>query len=63
MNDKVVFLAFKNDNTQQEHISFSACAACKNKTFIVVHDGMEFPMMKCAACGQHIGRIRWASEA
>lgn len=31
MNDKVVFLAFKNDNTQQEHISFSAVLHAKTR--------------------------------
>lgn len=58
----VVHLSFKSENTIEEHISFTCCANCKNKTFTVTNDGMEFPMMKCAACGAHIGMIGWADE-
>ncbi len=54
---KVVFLAFKGSGCTEEHISFTACSVCKNKTFTVTHDGEDYPLMKCAACGQHIGRI------
>lgn len=60
--EKVVFLAFSNPKLEPESTSVSACAACRNKTFTVVHDGHDFPMMKCAACSQNIGRVGWADE-
>ena len=58
----VVYLNFKSANTEDENVSFTCCANCKNKTFTVTNDGIEFPMMKCAACGAHIGRIGFSDE-
>lgn len=58
----VVHLSFKGSNVQDETISIMACSNCKNKTFVVVYDGSDFPMMKCSACGSHTGRIGWADE-
>jgi hypothetical protein len=59
-DEKVVFLKFKGSNVTDEHFTLTSCANCKNKTFTVTHDGEDYPLMKCAACGQHIGRIGWA---
>lgn len=61
-SDKVVFLAFKNPAmTREEGIDFVACAHCRNKTYTLTHDSSDqFPLMKCAACGSHLGRIGWA---
>jgi len=58
----VVHLNFKGSNTVEEHISFTCCLNCKNKTFTVTNDGAEFAMLKCAACGAHIGRIGYTDE-
>jgi len=58
--DNVVHLNFKGSNVQEEFISLLSCAICKNKTFSVVYDGGDFPIMKCSACGSHTGRIGWA---
>jgi predicted nucleic acid-binding Zn ribbon protein len=62
VTDKVVYLAFSNRETVAEGIDFTACKHCRNKTFTITHDTTEFPMVKCAACGAHIGRIGWAGE-
>ena len=62
MSEKVVFLAYKGSNVTEEHMTVDACANCRNKTFLVIYDGQNFPLMKCAACGQHIGRIGFADE-
>lgn len=63
-DDKVVFLAFKNPAmTRDEGIDFSSCKHCLNKTFTLTHDGgSNFPMLKCAACGAHIGRVGWTDS-
>ena len=58
----VVHLNFKSANTEEEHVSFTCCANCKNKTFTVTNDAIGFPLMKCAACGAHIGLIGFANE-
>ena len=62
--NKVVFLAFKNPvETTDEGINFVACKHCRNKTYTLIDDAVEqFPMLKCAACGSHIGRIGWADN-
>lgn len=64
MNEKVVYLEFKNKNTTEEgFVTFTACINCKNKTFTMVADKADdFPMLKCAACGNSIGRVGWAND-
>ena len=62
MSDKVVYLTYKNRETTEEGIDFAACKHCRNKTFTITHDTLEFPLIKCAACGNHIGRMGWAEE-
>lgn len=63
IGDNVIFLKFRSVHAELEGMDFMCCAHCKNKTFVVTYDGTEFPMMKCAACGSHLGRIGWADSA
>lgn len=59
----VVYLAFKNEKLELDGRDFLACKPCRNKTFTVIYEGAEsFPLMQCAACGCHIGRLGWANE-
>lgn len=61
--DNVVFLAFKTEQLADDTMAFQSCVVCRNKTFTVVEDKVgDFPLMRCAACGQHIGRIGWAEK-
>lgn len=60
MNENnIVKLNFKGSSVQEEYVSFHACAVCKNKTYTLTCDGQDYPLMKCAACGNHIGRMGW----
>jgi hypothetical protein len=64
MTEKVVYLAYTNRETVAEGIDFISCGHCRNKTYTMTHDSKDgFPLVKCAACGCHIGRIGWANEA
>lgn len=57
----VVFLKFKSAELAPDMMAFHACKHCRNKTFTLTEDRVgEFPLMRCAACGQHMGRIGWA---
>jgi hypothetical protein len=60
----VVFLNFGSDKLKtDDDVVIEACAHCRNKTFTVMYDSHNnFPMMRCAACGSHIGRIGWAND-
>lgn len=63
--EKVIYLAFANPNMIDGNIGVDhrACSVCKNKTFVVLYDKPEtFPMLRCACCGQDLGRIGWAGE-
>lgn len=43
-----------------DHITFINCKSCRNKTYTLVDDQRsKFPLMKCAACGQAMGRMGW----
>ncbi len=45
---------------EEDGITFIACGSCKNKTYTLVEDYRStFPLMKCAACGQAMGRMGW----
>lgn len=59
---KVIFLAFRNEKLSEREIGFAACVACRNKTFLMIHDEHDYPLIKCAACGDRIGRVGWAGE-
>ncbi len=59
----VVFLKFKSPQTQDDTMAFISCKVCRNKTYTITRDVVgEFPLLRCAACGQHIGRMGWASN-
>lgn len=61
--DNVVFLKFKTPNADEEGITFTACKRCKNKTFTLIYDRADdFPMVRCAACGNQVGRVGWTDE-
>ena len=64
MTDKVVFLEFKKpETTQHDTMAFIACASCRNKTYTITEDKPDyFPLIRCAACGCHIGRMGWAPD-
>lgn len=59
----VVFLKFRSPHVEEDTMAFHACAVCKNKTFTLTEDKLDtFPLLRCAACGQHIGRMGWAHD-
>jgi len=56
----VVHLAFSNPNLVEDTFTLLGCGNCRNKTFTIAFDKAgEFPMIKCAACTQSIGRMGW----
>ena len=58
---KVVYLKFRSDRLEDDTMAFLACSACRNKTFTHTIDQVDnFPLVRCAACGQHIGRVGYA---
>ena len=59
----VVHLEFKSPHTEDDVFAFIGCKYCHNKTFTLQEDRVgSFPLMKCAACGCHIGRMGWAHD-
>lgn len=64
MSEKVIFLEFRSPHVADDLMSFLSCVTCKNKTFTLtdINPGVNFPLMRCAACGQHIGRMGWAHD-
>jgi surface antigen len=60
--DNVVFLKFRGSEVQDDMMTFIACRHCRNKTYTLVVDGHDYPLMRCAACGNHIGRMGWAPD-
>jgi len=62
MGDKVVYLNREPAEGSKEYSGRLACE-CRNKTFVVDYmDEVSFPVIKCASCGQHIGKIGWANK-
>ena len=61
-NNNVVHLAFRNpEKTDEEGINFLVCKHCRNKTYTMTFEGAsEYPLVKCAACGAHIGCVGWS---
>jgi NMD protein affecting ribosome stability and mRNA decay len=60
MTDNVIHLAFKSPHMVDDTMSFIACRECLNKTYTLIEDKPgHFPLMRCAACGQHMGRMGW----
>lgn len=63
MADNVVHLAFKSPHVVDDTMAFYACAVCRNKTYTLTDDKPgTFPLLRCAACGQHMGRMGWAHD-
>lgn len=64
MTEKVVFLNFqKPETTDPDTMAFIACKSCRNKTYTITEDKPDyFPLIRCAACGCHIGRMGWAPD-
>jgi hypothetical protein len=59
----VVFLKFKSEHQDEDTMAFLACKVCRNKTFTHTIDKPDYwPLVRCAACGQHIGRLGWADK-
>lgn len=59
----VIHLAFKSPHVDDDVMAFHSCSVCRNKTFTLTSDRMDgFPLLRCAACGQHIGRMGWAHD-
>lgn len=63
MTDNVIHLAFKSPHATEDTMAFLACGVCHNKTYTLTEDTPgDFPLMRCAACGQHMGRMGWAHD-
>ncbi len=63
MTDKVVFLAYRNDELKTQTRDFMSCKHCSNKTFVLIYPAQEgFPLLQCAACGNHLGRMGWVND-
>ena len=63
MSDNVVFLSFKSPHLVDDERALLGCRNCRNKTFLFVLDKPDdFPLMQCAACQQHMGRMGWAYD-
>ncbi len=63
MSDNVIHLKFKSPHLESDTMAFVSCKVCRNKTFTLIEDRPEdFPLMRCAACGHHIGRMGWAHD-
>jgi hypothetical protein len=63
VTDNVIHLAFKSPHATEDTMAFLACGVCHNKTYTLTEDTPGyFPLMRCAACGQHMGRMGWAHD-
>lgn len=58
----VVFLKFRGPEAEDDAMAFIACRHCRNKTYTLVDQPGSFPLMRCAACQNHMGRIGWADD-
>lgn len=60
----VIQLAFSSGESVVERHALIACRECRNKTFKLRYEGdAQFPLLQCAACEAHIGKIGWVHEA
>jgi len=62
MDGGVVYLAYSSKNADNDAQSLIACKHCRNKTFKLLHFVDEFPLVQCAACDAHIGRMGWLPD-
>lgn len=60
-DNNVLFLKFKSPHVEEGMMAFLSCVHCKNKTFTLTSDQPPpaFPLLRCAACGSHLGRMGW----
>jgi hypothetical protein len=62
-DDNVIHLKFRSPHVEDDIMSFLACSNCNNKTFTFVIDRPDyFPLMRCACCMNHMGRMGWAHD-
>lgn len=60
MSDNVIHLKFVSPHMEPDTMAYLACRVCRNKTYTLVEDRpMDFPLLRCACCGQHMGRMGW----
>lgn len=63
MSGNLIHLSFRSPHVLPDQLAFLSCGSCRNKTFTMVEDRPgTFPLMRCAACGSHIGRMGWAHD-
>lgn len=63
MSAEVIHLKYRSPEQDEDIMAFLACAHCKNKTYTHTIDKVGyFPLVRCAACGQHIGRLGWVHD-
>ena len=57
----VIHLAYSSPEVQEEVRSMFACSFCHNKTFTLSKTSPvdDYPLLACAACGNHIGHVGW----
>lgn len=63
MTGEIVELKFRSPHVEDGARAMLACSECRNKTYLLIDDRPgDFPLMQCAACGQHCGRMGWAHD-
>jgi len=63
MSDNVIHLKFVSPHCETDTMAFLSCRVCRNKTYTLTEDRpMDFPLLRCAACGQHMGRMGWYKD-
>jgi hypothetical protein len=60
-SSKVVYLGYDNPRARRGGMELLACLWCKNKTYVLIVTE-NFPMVRCAACGNNIGSAGWVDE-
>jgi NMD protein affecting ribosome stability and mRNA decay len=56
---EIIELKFRSPHVVDDAMALLACSACRNKTYTLTDIPNDFPLMRCAACGQHMGRMGW----
>lgn len=63
MSGEVIHLSFRSPHVEDGERALLTCKNCQNKTYLMVCDKPDtFPLMQCAACQQHMGRMGWAHD-
>jgi hypothetical protein len=63
VSGNIIHLAFRSPHVEDGEMTFLSCKYCRNKTYTLTYDKIDdFPLMRCAACGQHMGRMGWAHD-